>query len=83
MQEGGGFAFHPLPMLHDPNYKPKPSIVNCLGKFTFTINECPIYAQWFPSNDICVVSCGYTYHVSCMAYYEASHAYYKIADCKE
>jgi hypothetical protein len=38
MQEGGGFAFHPLPMLHDPDYRPKPITVNCLGKFTFTIN---------------------------------------------
>jgi hypothetical protein len=47
MQEGGGFAFHPLPMVHDPNYRPKHIIVNCLGKFTFTINECFVVHDGF------------------------------------
>jgi hypothetical protein len=70
-------------MLHDPNYRPKPITINCLGKSTFTINECLVYAQWFPSNDVLVVSCGHTYHVFCMAYYGASHTCYKIVDCEE
>ncbi len=83
MQEGGGFAFHPLPMFHDRNYRPKPIIVNCLGKSTFTIDECHVCAQWFLSNDIFVISCGHTYHVSCMAYYGAFHPCYKIADSRK
>jgi hypothetical protein len=45
MQEGGVFTLHPLPMFHDPNYRPKPIIVNCLGKSTFIINECLVCTQ--------------------------------------
>jgi hypothetical protein len=52
MQEGGGFTLHPLPMFHDPDYRPKPITVNCPNKSTFTINECPTCTQWFHSNDI-------------------------------
>jgi hypothetical protein len=83
MQEGGGFALHPLSMLHDLHYKLKPITINCFGTFTFTIDECLVCAQWFPSNDIFVASCGHTYDVYCMAYYGASHPCCKIADCKE
>jgi hypothetical protein len=83
MQEGGGFAFHPLPMLHDPDYRPKPITVNCLCKFTFIIIECFVCTQWFFSNDKFVISCGHTYHLSCMAYNEAFHPCCKIVDYKE
>jgi len=70
-------------MFHDFDYRPKPITINCLGKSTFTINECHVCAQWFLSNDIFVVSCGHTYHVSCMAYYGAFHPCCKIVDSKE
>lgn len=83
MQEGGGFTLHPLPMFHDFDYRPKPITINCLGKSRFSINECHVCAQWFLSNDIFVVSCGHTYHVSCMAYYGAFHPCCKIVDSKE
>jgi hypothetical protein len=83
MQEGGGFGLYPLPMVHDPNYKPKPYTIQCRGKSTFVVNECPICAQWFFNSDILVTSCGHMYHVSCMAYYASSHPCCKITDCKE
>jgi hypothetical protein len=82
MQEGGGFGLYPLPMLHNPNYKLEPSIVQCRGKSTFVVNECPVCAQWFPNIDILVASCGHMYHVSCMAYYASSHPCCKIIDYK-
>jgi hypothetical protein len=44
MQEGGGFGLNPLPMLHDPDYKPEPSIVHCPSKSTFVVNGCHVYA---------------------------------------
>jgi len=83
MQKDGGCTIHPLPMLHDLNYRPKPLTIYCPSKSTFIINECLVYAHWFPSNDIFIISCGHTYHVSCMAYYKASQPCCKIVDCKE
>ncbi len=47
------------------------------------MNKCHVYAQWFPSSDILVASCGHTYHVSCMAYYAGFHPCYKIVDYEE
>jgi len=70
-------------MFHNPNYKLEPSIVQCWGKSTFVVNECPICTQSFPNIDILVASCGHMYHVSCMAYYASSHPCCKIIDYKE
>jgi hypothetical protein len=83
MQEGGGFGLYPLPMFHDPDYKPKPFIIQCRGKSTFVVNECHVCAQWFLNNDILVASCGHMYHVFCMAYYAGFHPCCKITNCKE
>jgi hypothetical protein len=83
MQEGGGFGLYPLPMVHDPNYKPKPYTIQCRGKSTFVVNECPICAQWFFNSDILVANCGHMYHVFCMAYYANSHPCCKITNYKE
>jgi hypothetical protein len=44
MQEGGGFGLYPLPMFHDRDYKPEPFTIQCLGKSTFVVNECCVYA---------------------------------------
>ncbi len=83
MQVGGGVMFYPQTMLHDFDFELDPSVVQCPSKSTIFVNECPICAQWFPSNDIIVASCGHTYHVSCIAYYVGFHQYYKVSNCKE
>jgi hypothetical protein len=80
MQEGGGFAFHLMPMVHDPNYRPKPITVNCLGKFTFTINEYFVAHDGFLAM-IYLLLIVVTHTI--MAYYKASRSCYKIVDCKE
>jgi hypothetical protein len=70
-------------MLHDSDFKLDPSVLQCLSKSTIVINECPICAQWFMSNDIIVASCDHTYHVYCIAYYVGFHQYCKVVNYKE
>jgi len=80
-KKGGGFMLYPQPMLHCPDYVLDVNDPKCLGKSIIIVNECHVCAQSFPCKNIIVVSCGHTYHVSCIAYVATTHQFCKVVDC--
>lgn len=57
MQDGGGAAFFPRPILGSPE---TPLVT------VHTLNACPVCSLWFSSYDYAALGCGHTYHPYCL-----------------